>query len=647
MIRRALVILSLLCLAVSADSYASHIVGGDFTYKYISDSFGGGVWWKKYKVTLYIYQDCVTGVPEAIQQDDPAFFTVYENSGFLFRVDTNIAYDKSPSSGASITVPANFSNDCITNVPNLCLMRKRFETTYALPPSNNGYIVVYQRCCRNSSIVNLIDPGDKGATYYCVIPPTNFVNNNSAVFKNYPPQIICQNNPLFYDHSATDADGDSLSYEFCAAEEGASGPDIKPKVATPPPFDTVDYFPPYTFKNAITGSPAIQIDPVTGLITGTPNRIGRFLVTVCCTEWRNGAIVNVMKREFQFVVTNCSKKVIADIPLFSNAPNTYVVNCKDRKVHFVNKSSGGFAYQWSFGAEGAAGSTEFEPDFTYPDTGTYVVKLIVNPGSTCPDSISRFVKIYPVFRSNFKDTGLYCPGSEIHFIDNTEATVKPITRWSWSFGDGTTSTDQNPVHSYKNGGTYNVILNAENVKNCTDTTVKHVVVQDFAPYAGDDTIIVKGEYIQFDAKGGITYRWTPSENLNDTTISNPIGKYPDTGTFVYRLYVNSSYGCRGYDTMTVRVVPNASFVVPNAFTPNGDGRNDFFRAKAVGYREMKYFRIYNRFGEEVYFGKSLEIGWDGTFRGKPAEMGVYFWHLSYLDRNGTEGHLQGDVTLMR
>lgn len=643
--KRVYAILLFICLVISGDIFASHIVGGDFTYKHLGDTLIGGIWHKKYKVTLYIYQDCITGVPEAIAQDDPAFFTVYESSIIPFRVDTNIFYDRTPGSGGAISVPANFSNDCVDNIPQLCLMRKRFEKTYYLPPSSVGYIVIYQRCCRNSSIANLVDPGDKGATYYCVIPPT-LVNNSSAVFKNYPPQIICQNNPLYYDHSATDADGDSLSYEFCAAEEGASGPDIKPKVATPPPFDTVDYFPPYTYNNAITGSPAIQIDPTTGIITGTPNRIGRYLVTVCCTEWRNGMIVNIMKREFQFVVTNCSKKVVADIPMFSNAPNTYIVNCKDNKVHFVNKSTGGFSYQWSFGAAGA-GSGAFEPDFNYPDTGTYVVKLVVNPGSTCPDSISRLVKIYPVFKSKFEDSGLYCPGSVIKFKDLTEATVKPITRWSWNFGDGGSSTEQNPLHAFKEGGTYNVMLSAENTKNCTDTTVNRVVVQDFAPYAGDDTIIVKGEYIQFDAKGGTNYKWTPADNLSATDISNPVGKYPDTGTYTYSLYVTSSYGCKGYDTINVRVVPKASFVVPTAFTPNGDGLNDFFRAKAVGYRQMKYFKVYNRFGEEVFFGKSLEVGWDGMFNNKPAEMGVYFWHLAYVDRYGNEGHLQGDVTLLR
>lgn len=649
MTRRVSAILLILTSFFGTDAIASHIVGGDFQYRYVKDTTIGGFLRMKYEVTLYIYQDCVTGVPTAIAEDDPAYFTIYEKRPDPLRVDNDsIYYSKLAGSGGSIEVPANFSNDCVTNIPRLCLLRKKFVKTYYLAASEYGYMIVYQRCCRNSSIINVLNAGDEGATYYCNIPPST-IRNNSAIFKNYPPQIICLNNPLYYDNSAADADGDSLSYEFCPAEKGASGLDIKPKIADPPPFDSVGYYPPYTYDKPFTGFPPIQINPATGVITGTPNRIGRYLVTVCCTEWRNGLAINVVKREFQFVVTDCSKVVVADIPVFSDAPNTYIVNCIDYTVRFVNKSRGGFNYKWDFGLEGGtAKSTEFEPTFVYPDTGTFIVKLIVNPTSTCPDSIERLVKIYPRFHAAFTDSGRYCPGVPIQFNDKSISTIKPITSWKWSFGDGATSNLQNPTHIYPRGGTYNVILTAENVKNCIDTSFERVVVQDFIPYAGDDTIIVKGESIQFDAKGGTRYSWTPRTKLNDTSISNPLGIYPDTGTFTYSLFVQSEYGCSGYDTLRVWVVDRASFVVPNAFSPNGDGRNDVFRPMAVGYRSLKFFRVVNRWGEEVYNGKTLETGWDGTNRnGKPADLGVYFWQISYIDRFGKESYMKGDVTLIK
>lgn len=646
MIKRILLIF--LLFLVIKPAMASHIVGGEFGYNYLGDTVIASRVYHKYKVTLYIFQDCLTGVPDAINQDNPAFFTVYENNGSQIpvNVDTNIRYN--PNNGGAITVPGNFSNDCINKAPQICLLRKKFEKIYYFPSSSSGYVVVYQRCCRNSSIINVISPGDQGATYSCTIPPTT-IRNNSAVYKNYPPQIICLNNPLYYDHSATDADADSLTYEFCPAQVGATDADIKPVIAYPPPFDTVAYFPPFTYSNPISGLPAIAIDPETGIITGSPNRIGRFLVTVCCNEWRNGIIINTTKREFQFVVTDCSKKVIADIPVYSNLPNTYIINCADYTVHFVNTSSGGFSYKWTFDVEGNPGitSSEFEPNYSYPDTGTYVVKLVVNPGSTCPDSITRYVKIYPVFSATFTDTGKYCPGSPISFLDNTTSTIKPILYWKWSFGDGTTSQEQNPVHTFKRGDTYNVVLISENARNCTDTTLKRLVIQDFRPFAGDDTVIVKGEYIQFDAKGGNNYLWSPQLNLNDTTIYNPRASYPDTGYYTYMVLMKSSYGCVGIDTMNVLVVNDASYAMPTAFSPNNDGVNDIFRPMAVGYRSIRFFKVFNRWGEEVYDGKSLEEGWDGTCNNKPAELGVYFWQISYIDRFGKEGIWKGDVTLIR
>ena len=343
------------------------------------------------------------------------------------------------------------------------------------------------------------------------------------------------------------------------------------------------------------------------------------------------------------------KVVVADIPQYSTDFNTYIINCANYTVNFINTSSGGFAYHWDFGVPGATNDTsdDFQPTFTYPDTGTYTVKLIVNPGSTCPDSISRLVKVYPKFTAAFSDSGHQCPGAPITFTDLSTATIKPITLWKWIFGDGDSSFTENPVHNYLYGGTFNVMLISQNIKHCADTALQQVVIETFKPFAGNDTIIVKGEDILFDATGGINYTWTPSTNLNDTLIYDPLGVYPDTGHYTYTVHVISEYGCAGDDTINVAVVDHAEFVVPTAFTPNGDGKNDIFRPLAVGYRSLNYFRVFDRWGERVYNSTTLEVGWDGTYNNKRCDMGTYFWEISYTDRFGKEGFLKGDVTLIR
>jgi gliding motility-associated-like protein len=97
----------------------------------------------------------------------------------------------------------------------------------------------------------------------------------------------------------------------------------------------------------------------------------------------------------------------------------------------------------------------------------------------------------------------------------------------------------------------------------------------------------------------------------------------------------------------VSVVNQAEFFVPNAFSPNGDGHNDEFRPIAVGYKDLKFFKVFNRWGQEVYSNTSLETGWNGTFNNKQCDLGTYYWQIGFTDRFGKDGFLKGDVTLVR
>jgi len=634
----------LLTVGVVVPAFATHIVGGEVTYKYLGSNI--------YQIRIDIYQDCINGDPNAIAQDNPAYIAIFQGSNGARVVLDSINY---MTSGSSVRVPDNFSNACINNKPPTCLNKVSFIKNYILPPSTSGYTIVYQRCCRNGSIINIIDPSTVGATYYAIIPPTINAEkpNNSAIFKNYPPQIICVNTPLFYDHSATDADGDSLSYEFCTAYNGGSANNAKP-IPVSTNFSPVSYLNGFSAKYPMgQTTSAIKIDPTTGLITGSPATTGRYVVTVCCHEWRNNVIINTVTREFQFVVTPCSKAVVANIPQHSDQFNTYIVQCKGYTVHFDNLSTGANssydAYSWDFGVPNTNSDTSHlkEPEFTYPDTGTYEVKLVVNRNSTCVDSITRLVKVYPDFHAEFDYSGLPCPHSPVQFINKSTSTYQPITTFNWDFGDQSTSTLESPSHVYDTGGRFTVILRSYNVKGCYDTATHDVVIEDFHAFAGNDTIIVKGESIHFEATGGSVYTWTPPTDLNNPLIPNPIGYYPDTGTITYYVHIASESGCQGDDTIRVRVVNQSAIFVPSAFSPNGDGENDILRPIGIGYRNINYFRVYNRWGQAVFYGTRFNEGWDGSFQGHKADIGVYFWVLSITDRFGKETLMKGDATLLR
>ncbi len=628
----------LLLLLSSLPTMASHIVGGEITYVCLGNN--------NYEFTVNIYRDCLPpsqggGNPAALESDNPAFISIFNGN--------NIVSFDSIYFTNRFNIPVNFSNECINNPPATCINLLQFKFTKNLPLSNNPYTVMYQRCCRNETINNIINPGTTGATYLCTVPPN--MCNNSAKFINYPPQIICVNNPFVYDHSATDADGDSLSYEFCLALKGGDPNDPKPILLGPlPPSVSVNYRAPFSATLPMGGNPVLKIDPATGIITGTPNIQGRFVVSVCCYEWRNGVIINTERREFQFVVTNCSKAVVANIPQFSEEQNTYIASCKSYTVNFVNNSSGGFRYHWDFGVAGIDTDTSdlFQPTFTYPDSGTYQVKLVVNDGSTCPDSIIRLVKVYPDFNTDFEYNGLLCPGETISFTDKTTSTYLPINYWNWNFDDGNTSALQNPNYSFGNTGKdYNVTLISRNKYGCRDTASQLLKVPAVNVFAGNDTVIVKNTSIRLNGTGAVDYQWSPPTFLDNNLVSNPLGFFPDTGRYTYSLVGVTANRCIGYDTMRIIVADGPYISIPNAFTPNGDGLNDFLKILSAGYKKLNSFKLFDRWGKQVFYTTDFRKGWDGRLNGKDAELGTYFWVIVATDLNDKQQTIKGDVTLVR
>jgi len=637
MIRRVFYVLTFIA-SFSYPSFGSHMIGGDITYKCKGSN--------TFELTITLYQDCLNGIPQVILEDNPAFYSIFENSP-----GHPLVYADSIPALSSQLVDPNFSNACITNYPQTCMRKQVFVTDVTLPPSTYGYFIVYERCCRNAQINNIVQPGNTGVAYFATIPPftAGQCPNNSAIFKNFPPQIICANNPFVYDFSATDADGDSLSYHLCSAHTGGANDQPKPygneMSYQPAP---VTYLGGYSAEQPVSGLPPMQINPVTGVMTGTPNRAGRFVVTVCVDEWRNGHIINTLSRDIQFVITNCSKTVVADIPELPDEPNTFSIQCKGYTVKFINHSTGGFSYKWTFGVNNAT-SSDFEPTFTYPDTGTYRVTLVVNEGSTCQDSISRLVKIYPDFNADFSWAGKLCPGEPIQFNDRSVATYPPVILWSWSFGDGSNDVVPNPVHAYSApGGPKQVTLIAKTKLGCRDTVTKTLPLPLFDPNAGNDTIIVKGYPYTLHGTGSEFYHWEPADYLSDPNISDPAANFPDTGTYTYVLFGSTKEGCTATDTIHIQVVAYGNIFVPNAFSPNGDGVNDELIPRIVGYSRINYFYIFNRFGQKIFSSSSENVpSWNGTQNNKPAEVGTYYYIINLTAANGQNVTKKGDITLIR
>ncbi|HRP89855.1 MAG TPA: PKD domain-containing protein [Edaphocola sp.] len=638
--------ISFLILGVQA--FSSHIFGGDIVYRCKGNNI--------YEFTFSLYQDCLSGEPDAINQDNPAFFSIFDANTYF-----EVAGGSTGLAISSDIIPAGFSNECINNLPQTCLRKTIFKFTVNLPPNSAGYIFTYQRCCRNQTINNIYAPGQTGATFTALIPPftSGQCANNSAVFNNNPPQIICVDNPFSFDFSASDMDGDSLSYELCAAYIGGSTSDPLPGSnfgnsgpIQPPPYTEVSYIPPFSATYPTPSSPAFAIDPITGFLTGTPTQIGRYVFTICCNEWRNGQIINTLKRDLQFVVTNCSKAVIANMPSYSFEPDVYIAKCDSNfTVKFENTSVGGINYFWDFGVTNSIADTSqnFEPSFTYPDTGTYDVKLVVNRGSTCSDSIVRKVKIYPILKADFGIDGKFCKGETIYFSDQSKVTYPSIFSREWTFSDQTQDTGMNVSHVFDpNKENFSVKLVVKSTKGCMDSITRKVYIPYFNPSAGNDTAVIVNHTFNMNGSGGAVYQWTPPDFLSNSTDPQSAITIPNLGIYKYNLYVEDINGCSGNDSVTIIVADKPKFIVPSGFSPNGDGINDVVAPISVGFPNLIFFRIYNRWGNLVYQMYSYRgAGWDGTFKGKKADQGVYFWEAKVYNLEGKTEFFKGDISLIR
>ncbi len=173
-----------------------------------------------------------------------------------------------------------------------------------------------------------------------------------------------------------------------------------------------------------------------------------------------------------------------------------------------------------------------------------------------------------------------------------------------------------------------------------------ITVQPPVPaYAGHDTIAVLGVPHQLFGSGGVSYLWSPSFPLNLSTAQNPMATLANDQQFV--LQVTDVAGCIGYDTVYIQAYQGPNYYVPNAFSPNGDGLNDVFRAVPVGITKTDWFRVFNRYGQLMFETNQWLKGWDGKYKGKPQPMGAYVWIVKGIDKNGRVVEMKGTVMLVQ
>jgi gliding motility-associated-like protein len=295
-------------------------------------------------------------------------------------------------------------------------------------------------------------------------------------------------------------------------------------------------------------------------------------------------------------------------------------------------------YNWSPSGS-LDNDTAHSPTATPLVTTTYTV--IGNIGK-CQASDKLTVSVTPYPAANAGNDSTLCLGDQVQL----HASGGSSYLWSPAIylSDPTIS---NPIAKPDNTITYTVTVRdtlgcPKPVQDSVTVTVQKVIAE-----AGPrDTSIVLHQPLQLTATGGESFVWTPSTGLSNSNIANPVARLNDSQEYIVK--VITSAGCSATDTINVTVYKiDPGVYVPNAFTPNNDGLNDQFHAIAIGMKSIKYFRIYNRWGQLLFSTTQSKQGWDGTYNGKPQDAAIYVWVVEgtdYLDQKITR---KGTVVLIR
>ncbi len=523
---------------------ASHIVGGDIYYDYLGNN--------NYRFYISIYRDCnSTGAAF----DSPLYLAVYNNGALVQNVSIPFPGDQN--------VPVVFNNPCVTPPTNICTENAIYVTDIFLPPTVGGYTITYQRCCRGPNITNVIDPSDTGFTLTCQIPGinTNAWANSSPRFTNYPPQLLCNNDDLIFDHSATDPDGDQLVYSLVTPNSGASGFNPAPNPAPAPPYTPINWVPGYTAGAPLGPGSSIIINSATGLLTASPNLIGLYVVGIRVQELRNGVVINSTTRDFLFRVFNCNLQLESILPTQDQLP-TFLNYCQGLTVDFVNNSYGGTNYEWDFGVPGITTdvSTAFQPSYTYPGPGAYQVMLVVNPGWPCTDTTYMDIIVNDQINIAYTSNDSLCIfGNSFDFV--AVSTAPAGSNYTWDFGPNATS--PSTTGDVVNG----VVFSVTGFIPVTVTVESNSCIADYTDsvfiFPEPTAVILLPPNYECDgltvafgngSTNASTYDWDFGILGSVTDVSTdfePTFVFPSPGTYTVTLVASSSPICNSTTTETI------------------------------------------------------------------------------------------------
>ena len=605
-------------LVLLVPAWATHIVGGEFQLKYITGS--------TYQITLNMYFDNINGNRGAI---DPIItVSIFEKNTNTRMANINMGNPQ--ASRVNYTniacTSGSLSTDKIVYQQNINLS----ETVFTSP---NGYYLVWERCCRNGVINNIIAPGAAGQTFYLEFPA---VTRNQQVFRNSSPELFapvsdyaCINELFYTEFGGKDPDGDSLVYEVVTPLNGSSDQNDPAPIASPAPYSLVRWATGSSATNQIPGNPTLTIAPNTGLLTVRPSRLGLFVFGVKCSEYRNKQKIGEVRRDYQILVLNCVRNAQPAVS-FKSAAATSIYKEGDVIKVGPNDNRCFDLFMTDPDADEALTVVAKPVNFAMTDPLLSITSGVVNRNGVL-DTLKSTACFKPCLDSKGKvylvdfilsDDGCSLPKKDtvrVSFIFEPDPDAPPVI----------TTTAAATLLQPKVGDVISFDVIGTDADN--DEITLSLTGRNFD---------VSSQQITFTGKSGLGNVTSPFTWLIDCNTLNQSSYILD--------FTATTTKCGEPVTKTTTIEVNIAYEVPvtfipaNVFTPNQDGLNDYFEMPSLPpdfcQSAFSDIKIYNRWGGLVYKSTDRKFKWDG----KNTTDGVYYYVIKYTNKQ-----YKGTVTKVR
>jgi gliding motility-associated-like protein len=516
-----LLTLSAVVFLLLPETRATHIVGGDMTYRCLGDNY--------FEITLTFTRDCEYGADDA-RFDNFAIVSIYDQYFNPVNLGAN-GMLTIPYTGDEY-IQTSLEGDCEVMGYEVCVHQSVYRDTVFLLPKDGGYILSYQRCCRNSTLKNIVDPLETGSTQMIHITEEAMQEcNSSPVFNNWPDIYICTGRSIDFDHSATDPDGDSLVYKLFTPYQGAGVKNPRPDRFDEfdVPYEKLEWGTGYGESDMLGSAVPLSIDPNTGLITGIPEVEGQYVVGIMVEEYRDGTLLSTVRRDFEYNVRLCLDPPVADFEV----PEV-LCGSDEFSVDFINTSQNADSYVWYFEyPEIDKTSIEENPTYIYfedatptgRDTFNVYLKAIRDSDQCYDTIIKQVVAIEDDLIADFSAEIEDCPGDslDIHLSD-LSVPLNPfynINEWNWTvtLEDGSTLSGLGLDYyiTIAKQKLISVLLEIGSEEGCTASIEKQVdlifvelsfIADPIAYCIGDSSKLVA------NPNSAWTYTWDPEDGLS-------------------------------------------------------------------------------------------------------------------------------------